>query len=209
MRNKKSYKSFIVLATVFMGTMICAQQDKQDFIIKPVKTKKLSINVLKENIGQATKTLFQTTTSMNKQLGSLHIDIAHAQDGFTQTNNHKLAPTVLASSSRISKTFGTLQIEVASLQNKYSDIIEKLVENQAPFKKASRTDLEDALRIIQTVDQTFGKHATICKNMSVYIKTGKAGDILNNFKDIEKKLEQHVVVVKNAHSTMAKNICLK
>jgi len=205
---------------------MCAQT--QDFIIKPVTTKKLSVNALKENIGQATKTLFQTTTLMNKNLGSLHIDIAQAQTTFTSTKNDKLVPAVLEQATKITKTFGMLQIEVASLQNKFSDIIEKLVENQAPFKKASRTDLEGALTIIQTVDKELVDSISMCKKMRASInhkvnnKISTKTDtkelvcndtqdthVVNSLKDIEKKLEHHVTVVKNAHLTMAKNICLK
>jgi len=184
-----------------------------DFIIKPVKTKKLSVNQLKENIGQATKNLFQTTTSMNKQLGTLHIDIAHAQGVFTSAKGHHLLmPAVLQQSSQITKTFGVLQMELASLQNKFSGIIEKLVENQRPFKKASRTDLESALQIIENVNKELESNVSVCKNMSANVKKSASGKVdasINVIKDVEKKLGQHVEVVKQAQTTMAKNACLK
>ena len=218
------FNMLFTMACGILSNTVCAQA--QDFIIKPVKTKKLSVDALKENIGQATKTLFQTTTSMNKNLGSLHIDIAQAQTVFMHTNNHKFAPTVLEQTTKITKTFGVLQIELASLQSKFSDIIEKLIENQAPFNKASRADLEGALSIIQTVDKELGNNISVCKNMRSCITstsntTGTAGKtglvslddhetlVVNSLKDIEKKLEQHITAVKNAHLTMAKNVCLK
>jgi len=215
MNDYKKYSVFIL----FMGIVTTALSGQdQDFIIKPIKTKKLSVNVLKENIGQATKTLFQTTTLLNKNLGSLQLDIAQAQVVFNNKENHTFATAVLEQSTKITKIFGTIQIDIASLQDTFSNIIEKLVENQAPFKKASRQELETALTAIQTVDKELVVSIDTCKKMSASLRKQKptklittvsGNTVMNSLKDIEKKLEQHGTVVKNAHLSMAKNVCLK
>jgi hypothetical protein len=115
----------------------------QEFLIQPKaqqkKTKKLSIDELKEQIGTTAQEAFNTSTTVLSCLGDCQLHVA--------TILQKNKTTTLSSAS-INQTTGAFLKHIATIQMTFSLTLEKLINNQKPFKKASRADLEHSLTCI-------------------------------------------------------------
>jgi len=53
--------------------------------------------------------------------------------------------------SCLQKTLGMLHIELAHIQQKLSQLVERLVDDQKPFKHSSREGLHNALNVVHDV----------------------------------------------------------
>jgi hypothetical protein len=58
----------------------------------------------------------------------------------------------------LQKTVGTLHIELAQLQQTFSELVERLIDDQKPFKHASRDALSAALTVMQDVGRGLKGH---------------------------------------------------
>lgn len=91
-----------------------------------------SINTLKEEIGYASRDLFAVLTSVNRQAGLVQ---------------QKLGAT---GSAQLHTDFGCLQVHIADMHHTLSAVLQALLDNQPPFKKAKRAALEACLQTLKT-----------------------------------------------------------
>lgn len=124
----------LLLALVLYVGSIHLLASDQTFIVKQEDKKltKHSANTLKEMLGEMTRDLFKQTISLHKQLGLFHVALDQKKD-----------------TGSLHKILGSWQVEVAQLQNHCSDILEKLIDNQKPFKKATKQELQAAYTSMQ------------------------------------------------------------
>ncbi|MFH1643754.1 MAG: hypothetical protein ABIA74_01105 [bacterium] len=85
---------------------------------------------------------------------------------------------VLHEVSNVSKKLGEIQIELAEMQKQLFEKVEKLIDNQRPFKKASREELNQTLKVIQSVNSKLSVQSNVVNqikneiNKDVCLKTG-------------------------------------
>ncbi len=127
----------LVALTTLFGVALCADQ----FVLpkQTNKDKKLSKNELKESIGQEIRDAFDISTNINKQSGLCQVAMCKV-DSLSYQN---IVP--------LQKNLGELHIELAEIQKKFSCLIERLVNNQKPFKKTSRDNLDKSFCVLRDV----------------------------------------------------------
>lgn len=124
----------------------------ESFILskQTTKHKKLSKNEVKEALGQEIRDAFTIATTLVKQAGLCQIaacdvdDVVRARDVTAFEQHHKTI-------GLLHKNLGMLHVEVAAVQQTFTHLIERLIDNQKPFKKASRDTLNAALDVLRTV----------------------------------------------------------
>ncbi|MFA6263151.1 MAG: hypothetical protein WCW33_01080 [Candidatus Babeliales bacterium] len=131
--------------------------EKQDeFVLaKPGHQKKLSQAVLKEKIGTTTQELFDGTTLFGQTIGDVEIALSKMQchciacKESVQESFKKVIETCAA----CNRACGELHKKLAVMQRKCSAIGEKLIDNERPFKHASKAMLESTLSVLSTTHQ--------------------------------------------------------
>ena len=183
---------------------------QESFIIKRDSEKKLSRlskNALKEKIGESTKDAFNISTEFGKQMGQLQIGFSKVQDflgsvgddlGKEQSTEFKKNFRAFAQAN---KSVGSLHIEVAMLQQRFSKIIEDLVDNNRIFKKASRSDLQKAYKLIGVVEVDLKNCVEKCKSLNIKIKQSCVG----NIKKVVEEVQNVSFVVSGQVSLARKN----
>lgn len=200
-------KTFLIpLSIIFIvgisDPYLSSSTPTQEFVIQPKdqpkKTKKLSVNELKERIGTTTKEAFDTSTTVLSRLGDCHINLAASLE------KNKKNPV---SSTCINQSTGDLLKKIAAIQMTFSQALEKLINNQKPFKKAGRADLEHALTSITqaSVDMTNVSqqlHA-IATDLQKEVTTPHLLEKTN------KSLEQQKITLSAIDRRLATDSCLK
>jgi len=164
-----------------------------DFVLDTKKTKnqRLSKNALKEKLGQETKTAFHAVARLEHQLGMVQVEYGKIQAQLAEKKDLMTLQGVLREGSLLNRRLGTLQLELSSLQQLFSRIAEKLVDNQMPFKKADHGVLHDAVSVMQHVGQEVERQVSSCN--------GVVNDLAGMKKIQDNK---HVYVLKTAHSVL-------
>jgi superfamily I DNA and RNA helicase len=70
---------------------------------------------------------------------------------------NKTGASVVPLTVPLYKEFGLVQITLAQMQERFSHLAEKLIENKKPFKKASRQQLTDALSTMQAIERALNE----------------------------------------------------
>ncbi len=194
-----------VLLMSFSGSVLLSaktNQSVQEFVIAPRTTlkKKMSSAALKEQIGQLTKRAFNQTTELVHGLGDLGCCLSGRQQQTTELNNKDIAACTFA--------VGTMQKDIASLQKKYSSIVEKLVENDKPFKKASKANLKKTNDVLGHAHQQLALCAKeVARVRAAFKKTeGVSAAVLQ--KQAQRLHQQHIVL-SGLLGAMAIDDCLK
>jgi len=95
----------------------------KDFLITDAKKiNNSSKNIIKEDIGLNIKDSLNQLSELNKKIGE------------------------------INKIIGDLQIQIADIQKNMFSKVEELIDNDKPFKKASRGQLGDSLNLVQNIN---------------------------------------------------------
>lgn len=142
-------------------TGICSLYAKDtkvsEFVITPVAAtkKNMSLNTLKEHIGKTTKQAFECTTEVGKYSGQALSALSRLQVAVVDNGSHDQAclKEMLSASAAYNRALGNMQQKLAQLQQKCSLIVEKLIDNHVPFKKASKKILENTLALLTTTHQ--------------------------------------------------------
>lgn len=135
MKMNKLWVVMVVLVWGLGGSLSADKQPFPDFIIKPdVKKKKLSKNERKELIGEKSRELMHMLISSMRVAGGLHGQPGRAWQGC----NDLSCLTISSFHERL----GELQADGARVQKQISLIIERLIEDQKPFKHARLGALE-------------------------------------------------------------------
>ena len=130
-----------------------------EFIITPKKgeQKKLSQRTLKERIGTATKHVFESTTHINQVLGELQCSLTQFQLS---------CGTAVNSCAQCLNVTGDIYQRVAMLQRQCSSIAEKLIDNEQPFKRASKDNLQKTLNTIDVAQQQLHQRGTLLSKLA-------------------------------------------
>jgi len=200
-------KRQILLASVLTMSSAYAAQD---FVLKDTQPqKKYSTSKLKELIGQETKELFNQTTTMGITLADIHEKVASLHK---TTLTSKTAPTkILEKTATLHGLCGKINKELAFVQQHCSSLIESLVDDCPPFKKATKNDLNEAFTSLGDVKKTMMQTITTCQRWCQ-----EAHDVTATGKAIEKKmdalcknLDTCAATLTSARTTMNGKQCLK
>lgn len=148
---------------LFFGLLIISNLfSTDDFVITNTQAKKkYSTSQLKELIGQETKNLFNQTTKMGVTLADVHEHVAQLQKITLVTKTS--ATSVLESTSTIHSLCSKLNKELAFVQQHCSSLIESLVDDCPPFKKATKNDLNEALISLGDAKKTMTQTVNSCQ----------------------------------------------
>jgi hypothetical protein len=186
--------------------VIKASSADQEFLITtpPSKKKKLSCNDLKEELGQKTKRLFDSSTYFSHRLGGVGCMLSKVQLESTKIPSAlETVQQVLLSSSNINQSLGMMGQELASLQKTCSLIVEKLIDNQKPFKKATKAMLEQALQQITVAEQQLAGSTQRIKKAQESCKT------TTHLKHMAQLLTDEGKKLKDMRSAIHNDECLK
>ncbi len=182
----------LVLTGLCFGSV--QAQQASTFIVKSDEKKlnKHSANTLKEMLGETARDLFKHSISLSKQLGHFHVAIASKKE-----------------TARLHQELGTWQVEVASLQQHCSEVLEKLIENQKPFKKASKQELQGAYKRMQEALSLVGTLLTQIKTeqSKLEVKQDKSFDDLVN--GVVLSVQICVTQTKSVQTSFNTHSCLK
>lgn len=76
---------------------------------------------------------------------------------------------VLHQCAQLNKQLGEMQIELSTMQKQLFDKVEELIENKRPFKKASRQQLNQTLKVVQSVNTKLHVQADVMKDVKSQI----------------------------------------
>lgn len=134
-----------------------------EFVISkktPAVTPKSSTNTLKEQLGNQAKDAFHASRSLTKHIGKSTVLL-------TDLHDKKYAHVTSSSNlGLIHKQKGTLLVCLTRLQKKFSLTLECLLDNKAPFKRASKNDLcaaHGTLKDIATSLVRYKNHIKLCQ----------------------------------------------
>lgn len=195
MNDKKMNILFIFMLMVLEVPVLGAQ----DFILpkdQSNRTAKCSKNELKSSLGDVTKHAFDTTTHLAQILGNLQIELAGVP-----AEVQKMVP--------LYKEFGLVQVILAKVQERFSQLAEKLVENKKPFKKASRQHLEEALATMQAVDGGLGKQERELRGLSGRLKPLAGSDVLMMLREVKKIMTTDQKEIQGFYDRLNCSECLK
>jgi len=184
-----------------------------EFIVQqaPVHKKKLSLNALKEQVGDVSKNLFEATTLFEQRAGDVQCSLATMQGGY---GSKDVVPTdyknLIQASALCNAKFGTMQKDLALLQRKCSSIIEKLIDDAVPFKKVSKKVLEKTSEcLVQTREHVNQSVAALQQLDNELKKHAGAGDEAAFLHKLSDRLQKHVQVIKQVCAQLAADECLQ
>ncbi len=202
------FLTLIVSVTLcFVFHIPCVRMESLPFVIQPSenKSKHYSRNELKESIGQATKDAIHAVTQAEKRIGSVQTVIAgkYLGDALYNKNNNVLLSELLLEQ----KNIGQVQIELANIMQKFSWIIEKLVEDQRPFKRASRGDLQETLRVLESGHVLVKSQIVDLTRLEELVKNNTTQQ--NKLAQVSSVIQKHVGACRSLLVTMNNTKCLK
>ena len=189
---------FLLLVGIIWSALTHAKtnQPTQEFVITPkvAQQKKMSAGAFKEQLGKVTKQAFDQTTTLVHGLGALGCSLA------SQHQNKYVTQCIFA--------MGTMQKDIASLQKKYSSIVEKLVENDKPFKKATKANLKITNDTLEHAHQQLALCAQKVTQMRAALNKKETATAVMLQKQVTVLHEQHVVL-NGLLKKMVSDECLK
>jgi hypothetical protein len=179
--------------------------DGSEFVLSAptADSKKRSRNELKEEIGQKIKQASQAATQMLQQLGKLQQD--WGKQSVAALKSPSSLQQRLQESGALHTACGSMCLEVAALQRTYTAAVEKLIENQKPFKKAGRGDLTKTLAILTSMQQQLQSSARAISCLQTSVAT-VGGD---RVAVVAKRLEQEQTKVHALVVSGQQDGCLK
>lgn len=145
MKKHVFLSAWLFCGFLFVGDLIAA--DGQFILPKQApKNKKMSKNELKEAIGQEIRDAFTVVTLLGKHSGLCQISACDVEEGL-----HMHDAAIHNNIGSLQKNLGALHVEIAEVQQKFTLLIERLIDNQKPFKKASRDSLNKTFDILREV----------------------------------------------------------
>jgi hypothetical protein len=190
------------------------QAGGSEFVVQqPVsKNKSLSKNELKEHIGREIKTTFEYTTLIGQRLGQTQCLLSSFQQHTVKSDSVVAsAQSLLSVSAQCNNVLGKMQKELSLLQQKCSGVVEKIIDNEAPFKKASRGNLDKSLTVIidahKQLVETTNKLQKLERDLSMDASS-KQSDY-NKINSISSVLKEQEKVIRVICASFAQDECLK
>jgi len=166
-----------VLGVLFITCSLYATGDKDFIVAQPEKKTNLSKNKLKEKIGTCLKDALDETTSLVDCCG-----------------------TILQSDALSAQTIGEMLTEIASMQQRYTSSVEKLIDNRRPFKTATRDKLDSTHTTLSDVVGKLSSQRSACR---ACIKSGKGKK--RSYSDLCRGWKEELSLI---NSRLACNDCL-
>jgi len=205
---------FAVLLSMPFATTLMAENN-DEFLIKSEpkqKNKKLSKNELKENIGQATQEAFDCSLSLSKSLGTFQLDLANLQVNVNSIESSKKLQELVQTSGKVNQETGKMQLALVSMQHQFSKIIEKLIDNRPPFKKAKTPELNEALSALQQSHHQLTCEIAACNKLQNVLKKVDKNNLAASTTATQQaanSLHQIVVDLKQIEQKLNSINCLK
>jgi hypothetical protein len=100
--------------------------------------------------------------------------IVHAQEKDSKLSKNDLKENIgremkdaLNNCAELNKQLGQIQIQLSQVQKQLFEKVEQLIDNKQPFKKASRTNLNQTYRILQDVKSELTNQVNNVKKLSL------------------------------------------
>lgn len=178
----------------------------------PIETKNMGCNALKEQIGKTTKEVFDGTTLAGTYVGKSHCALSSLQKNMADGAHDQAAlKQMLQASAGYTSVLGTIQQKLSQHQQKCALIIEKLIDNQAPFKKASKKMLSDSLAILHQGKQRVSTCSKTLLTINADMKKSaiKSLPLIEKIQDATKKLQDQVALLEGTVTLLTTDECLK
>ena len=171
----------------------------------------MSKNALKEHLGQLTRRVFGQTTALDSTLGAVQQRLARlCVTVREEIKNSNDTQNSLALSAKLHGSIGTLLIEKSTVQNKLSAVVENLIENQAPFKSASRKDLRASVTVVEDLNKNLvDRVATLEKIQEDMQKDLDAAGYKMLIERLGKAINNNVCLLKDVRTQFSSDGCLK
>ena len=187
----------------------------QEFVIKKEEPAShlagMSKNALKEHLGQLTRRVFGQTTALDSTLGAVQQRLARlCVTVREEIKNSNDTQNSLALSAKLHGAIGTLLIEKSTVQNKLSAVVENLIENQVPFKSASRKDLRASVTVVEDLNKNLvDRVATLQKIQEDMQKDLDAVGYKMLIERLGKAINNNVCLLKDVRTQFSSDGCLK
>lgn len=187
----------------------------QEFVIKKEEPAShltgMSKNALKEHLGQLTRRVFGQTTALDSTLGAVQQRLARlcvtVREEIKNSNDMQNS---LALSAKLHGAIGTLLIEKSTVQNKLSAVVENLIENQVPFKSASRKDLRASVTVVEGLNKNLvDRVAALQKIQEDMQKDLDAVGYKMLIERLGKAINNNVCLLKDVRTQFSSDGCLK
>ncbi len=193
--------------TILCGALLCfgGEAFAKQFVLPKQKVKKLSRNELKEAIGQEIRDAFTLSTNIAHGAGVCQVSLGGFEDFLHKKRSTFISEDAYLSLSPLQKSLGAWHMEIAVLQQKFSQLIERLVDNQKPFKKASRVALDDAWVLMQNVKCKLKEHADETARLNKQLANVPADKLSNKlavFKNFTTMAQDAVAAVQKMGTQM-------
>lgn len=172
----------LILQCAVCWTSYAQDAAASEFILKPSKEKKkkLSASELKEEIGFRTKDLFSCATTIEQKIGNLQCAYAQRQETLLQQPLDTKASQLIGQQANNIKILGLMTKDLSLLHTKCSAIVEKLIDNQRPFKKASKGVLEKTHETLIASKQKL--------DQSIRVLSGASSTVVGQVLEDQKKI---------------------
>jgi chromosome segregation ATPase len=205
--------AYVVMLVSGLMLVSCAyaQQPVDEFVIpKQEHRKKLSCDTLKEKIGDTTKELFDSTTLLGHTIGDIELALSRTQCACVtkQQCTHEHLKKIVRVCAACNQSCGAIHKELATLQKRCSTIGEKLMDNERPFKHASRSVLETSLSLLSTLHQRLQQGIEKLRGALSHMTLSER-DVHEVVDSVAKELQSQERMMHGASSALCSDQCLK
>jgi hypothetical protein len=199
---------------IFCGLipLLSAVGSQDEFILpKPEHNKKLSHTTLKEKIGTTTQELFDSTTLFEQTIGDVEIALSQVQCQCVhgEEKAYDVLKKVIEVCAECNRACGELHKKLALIQQKCSALGGKLIDDENPFKHASKSMLESTLNILSTTHQRL-QHGVGSLHVILPKLTANSDDrVQASIQCVAKELQAQEHMMHGASSAFATDHCLK
>jgi hypothetical protein len=199
------------VALFFMvGGIFCflhAEKGEEFVVAQPAHQKKLSHNALKEKIGSTTQSLFDSTTLFTQTVGEVEIALSQAQS--LPLDTHDAFKKIVRACAECNRACGEIHKKLALIQQKCSSIGGKLLDNEKPFKHASKSMLESTLHVISTTQQRLQRSIDNLHDMLPKLTMKHDNKLQESVQQIAQELQAQERMIRGASTDFTTDECLK
>jgi hypothetical protein len=214
-------KNFCILIflSLFFCCHTCGPKEKL-FIItqKPIKkTLQPSRNNLKEKLGQEFKNIVEGNILLEREIGLFQIAFAKKTQETSKLDEPKSSfqpdiKILLSTICSIIYDVGSINLTLSLIKKILIIAIERLIDNCKPFKKANKKDLQETIRLMDTVVDEVKILTTKFKNFTKNLqkhKPTKKEFLLFCTQDFQSKFSQNKNVLNKIYNQIKNNLLLK
>lgn len=196
----------VVLLVCFLNISINASNLKDaksdEFLVKKVDVqgKEASRSELKETFGEEIRLIVEATIQLMDAVGDLQVGLIPLVSDelrlMTSAETDKKNDCI-SGITDVQRGVGEICKTLASVQRMLSSSLEKLLDNQAPFKRASMPDLQLAVKIITTSHYQLKNQIRSLKGLVHSLKT-RTGNNKNTENELKIKAVKDLILQENS-----------